>query len=1361
MKMIFLQLTFFSIYYGFAQDRVISGEVKDESGSPLMGVTILEKGTNNGVQTDLYGAFSLNVSQGSILQFSFTGFKTREMTVESILSYPKVVLRVESNVLDEVVVVGYGAMKKSDLTGAVASLKAEDVLKGGVVSNISQAIRGKVAGVVVTQNSNAPGGSLSIRIRGSNSISGSNEPLYVLDGFPSKKGFNINPSDIASIEVLKDASATAVYGSRGANGVVLITTKRGISGKSTISYNGYYGVQNPAIPFDFLNAREYMELANELHREKSGNENVKNGVFTDSQLNSDVDTDWIKITTRMANVQSHGLEVFGGSDKTKVAMTGGYFNQQGVLKNTSFERYSGRVNVDQKVNNYIKAGLSLMAQREGSNFQKYSGNILGSNVLLSILTYNPGIPVYNKDGSFARPAGGKGDNPLANLLSRKNRNVVDKFNGTAYLEIAPLNGLVITSHLGTLVRKVKVSKYLMKSSYKGSIDGGNAQVEINDSSHNLIDVLINYKKEINDSNSFSVMGGYSYETFENSSLNNEVYKFPTDLYESNNLGAASKIRKVGSYRSNHLIASMFGRVIFSMLDRYLFTATVRADGSSRFGSENRWAVFPSGAFSWKVIKEPFMKNLGVFSDLKLRLSYGQTGNQSIGDYLSYSILDNTRYTYNGKDNNTATRIKQNNPENKKLKWETTSQYNLGLDFGLLKNRLTFNLNAYQKKTDDLLMRSNLPSYSGYSSGIRNIGSMSNRGIEFAMFTKNVVGEFVWDTQLNLATNKNSVDKTGEQGDIYISSSKPIGSVSHENYAVIRKGSPLGSLFGYKYLGVLQKGEKYGPQPDSKPGDPKFADINGDGKIDSYDRVIIGKAYPDFTIGVTNNFSYKGFDFSIFIQGVFGNELLNMTRMNLEYSRTRDALKRWTPENINSNIPRNGFYTSKYGGYMVMITDYACDMGLSEKVAPKKMSDFSYGANNGYIEHNWKNMYQLIGNANLLISKVRNVKGMTDREKTLVEGQARFLRALSYRDLTDGWGKVPLILERSKPTTELYNAPLTAVKEIDAQIIKDCKFAIKNLPKKWENGQGVARATKGAALTLLGKIYMRSHDYKNAKKYIDQVLKLEQEGVYQLNPDFKEEWADTNKLDKGMIFGVLHEATLNGGEIANHFGPSDHKEVQKRWQYYAVSLQFWRTYSDKDPRREFFYYNYEGATPRDETTKDGFFYKLPSPGETKAPDKNTKLLKNLATKKYSYGMVSDSYYDGRTIQIFRLADVILCKAEIENELTGPAVALTYLNRIRNRAGAPEYGSNNTSFPTPSSKEMMRDYILDERGFELVFEYHRRADLIRLGKFVDKSNEYLKKRGLKEIVRDELKYFPYPLTEATLHNEMAKENIKRLP
>lgn len=891
----------------------VTGVVKDANGEPITGAAVVVKGTTNGTITDIDGKYSISVPEGSMLSFSFVGFKTHEVRANKTTL--NVVMQEEAIGLDEVVAIGYGYVKKRDLTGAVSSVSADDMVMGGTVSNAAQALQGKTAGVQVQQTSKAPGGSISVRVRGSNSISSTNEPLYVVDGFPSTEGLNINPNDIESMQILKDASATAIYGARGANGVVLITTKRGKAGENKISYNGYVGVQQVQNPFDFISAKDYMNLQNALYQEIEGQEGNPYGVYTPSQLESTVDTDWLDVCTQLGVVHDHTISFQGGTEKTKVMTSLGFYNQEGVLKNTDFNRISGRVNVDQTITDWIKAGASLYAHREQSNYQAYSGNIVSSNVLNGILTYDPTVKPYNDDGSYGTVPGGRGDNPLANLLERQNDETNDKFNGTAFVEINPLEGLTAKASVGVEILHQFRGTYLPKSTYEGGIDGGIASTYDLSNTRQVFEGTINYMKTFNDVHDFGAMVGYTYEKFSEEYRSQQAKGFSTDQFTYNNMGAASQVTDWGSNKTENILISFFGRVNYTYNNKYLATVTVRRDGSSRFGANEHWGTFPSGSLAWRASEEDFVKNWGVFSNLKVRAGFGVTGNERIGDYASYALMANTRYTFDGSTNSAGIHMNQSSAANPNLKWETTKQWNIGLDMGFLDNRISVTIDGYWKKTDDLLLAVRMPYYTGFTSGQSNIGSISNKGVELDFTSHNLTGDFQWDTKFNISYNKNEVLDLGDNGDIYISSSKPMGSVSEEDFAIVREGEALGSIFGYKYIGVLQQGETYAPQPNSKPGDPKFEDVNGDGIIDSNDRTIIGHANPDVVFGLTNNFAWKNFDLSIFFQGSIGNDLLNMTNMNLEWNRTEVALDRWTPENTDTDVPRNGFYYSQYGGYI--------------------------------------------------------------------------------------------------------------------------------------------------------------------------------------------------------------------------------------------------------------------------------------------------------------------------------------------------------------------------------------------------------------------------------------------------------------
>ena len=541
------------------QAKRVSGVVTDSAGEPIPGANVVQKETTNGTVTDMNGKYTLDVPNNATLVISFIGYTTKEIKVGS-QSVLNVSLVEEAIGLNEVVAIGYGYVKKKDLTGAVSTVSADDMVLGGTVSNAAQALQGKTAGVQVSQSSKAPGGTIAVRVRGNNSISSTNEPLYVVDGFPSSEGLNLNPNDIESMQILKDASATAIYGARGANGVVLITTKRGKAGENKISYSGYLGTQKVDNPFEFLNAKDYMNLQNALYQEIDGQEGNPNGVYTPSQLQSTVDTDWLDVCTRLALVQDHNIQFRGGSEKTKVLTSLGYYKQEGVLKNTDFNRISGRVNVDQTINDFIKAGATMYAHRERSNAQTYSGNILGENVMLSVMEYDPTVKPYNEDGTYGRVPGGRGDNPLANLLERKKEMVNDKFNGTAFLEVNPFDGFTAKATAGVELLHNFKGSYLPKSTtYAGEIEGGIASTYDFRSTRQVFEGILNYMKTFNNIHDLNVMLGYSYEKYSAESRSANGKGFSTDLFEWNNLGAAS-IKGVSSSKTENLLASFFGRV---------------------------------------------------------------------------------------------------------------------------------------------------------------------------------------------------------------------------------------------------------------------------------------------------------------------------------------------------------------------------------------------------------------------------------------------------------------------------------------------------------------------------------------------------------------------------------------------------------------------------------------------------------------------------------------------------------------------------------------------------------------------------------------------------------------------------------
>lgn len=894
--------------FDMMQQSGVTGKVTDAGKQAMPGVTILVKGTSVGTVTDVNGNYNIDAAPNATLVFSFIGMKTQEISVNN-QSTINIQMEVDAIGIEEVVAIGYGVQKKRDVTGSVVSVSEEELNLGGTVSNTAQALQGRAAGVQVTQNSSAPGGSISIRIRGANSISSSNEPLYVVDGFPTETGKNINPNDIKSIEILKDASATAIYGARGANGVVLITTKRGEAGKNIIEYDTYFGAQKITNKIPLLSSVEHMEISNTIASEEG-----LPPVYTQQQMSNYAETDWQDEALRVGLVNRHDFRVSGGDKDTKIALSLNYFDQEGILKTTDFQRYSGRINVDKTFGDNVKAGGNFYASRENSNYQKYDGNILSTNVMMRLLTFDPTVPVYNPDGTYGNVPGGRGDNPIAMLLEPTNETTVDKFNGTAFINYEIIKGLHAKVNTGIEVLQSTNGTYMPMTTNEGSQDNGNASKTIGKRTRSLFDATLTYMKELGEIHSLTAMVGYSFQKDIYETNISSAKGFSTDKYLYHNLGAGAT-QTVNSSKGENLLKSYFGRVNYSLKDRYLLTATFRADGSSRFGTNNQWGYFPSGSFAWRLIEEDFIQELDVFSNLKLRAGYGWTGNDRIGDYATFALMQNSKYTFDGSSVSIGMEPKVNSPENPNLKWETTKQLNVGLDFGFYNNRITASADYYYKRTDDLLISKPLQYATGFTTGVINGGEVENKGFEFSVNSENFVGAFKWNTNFNIAFNKNKAISLAGINEILIKTSKPNGSVSHSEYAILKEGLALGTLYGYKYIGVLKTGETYSPQPLSEPGDPLFEDVNGDGAITTDDRTILGDAAPDFIFGLGNDFSYKNFDLNIFFQGVVGNDVVNMNKIELERLRHRDVLNRWTPQNEDTDIPRNGFYNSPYGNYI--------------------------------------------------------------------------------------------------------------------------------------------------------------------------------------------------------------------------------------------------------------------------------------------------------------------------------------------------------------------------------------------------------------------------------------------------------------
>ncbi|MBO9611584.1 MAG: TonB-dependent receptor [Dyadobacter sp.] len=896
--------------YSYAQETV-TGVVKDASGQTIPGATVVLKGTARYAATDLDGKFSIPAPEDFpfTLQVNLTGYQQQEIDIYELTGEPAEVVLKTANVLDEVVVIGYGTQKKGDITGSVASVP-QLALKQPI-SSFDRALQGAAAGVQVTQTSGQPGAAVSIRIRGGNSITGGNEPLYVIDGFPvynsnadASAGVtagpsinalsSLNPSDIESIEVLKDASATAIYGSRGANGVVIITTKKGKAGQNTLTYDAYYGTQKVLKKVDVLtSARDWALLKNDA-RANSG----KAPYYTQAQIDAlGEGTDWQSEAFRAASIQNHQLSLTGGDDRTRYSISGNYFKQNGVLRNTDFERYSGRINLDRDFSSKFKVGVNLTAS-------KITAQVANNGVVNALLAMPPTVHVYDANGKytyqseFETPLG----NPIATLEKEVNQTKTYRVLGNVYGEYTFLEGLVGKVSFGADVINNKQNRYVPSDIYQGANSNptGKASVGTKFSSTWLNENTLSYSRTFNQKHSLNVVVGYTQQAFETESAIAASEAFVTDQLEYNDLGSGSVYSQPSSGSSAWALNSWLGRINYSIDQKYIFTVSGRADGSSRFGKDKKWGYFPSAAFAWNISREDFLANYKSISNLKLRLSAGVTGNQEIGQYLSLATLNSNTYFFGGQ---TYIGFAPNRIANPDLGWETTAQYDAGIDLSLYKNRINFVLDAYYKKTTNLLLNVPIPYTTGQSTALQNYGSVENKGIELGINTENFTGAFTWNTHFVFSINRNKVLTLGDGANYIISGAN-----------IAKVGQPLGSFYGYQTNGLFQTGDDIANLPTinpatTKPGDRRYVDINGDGKItQADDRALIGNAQPKFQGGITNTLSYLNFDLSFFFQGTYGNKLFNQNKQQLELltgqqNASITALERWTPTNPTNVVQR--------------------------------------------------------------------------------------------------------------------------------------------------------------------------------------------------------------------------------------------------------------------------------------------------------------------------------------------------------------------------------------------------------------------------------------------------------------------------
>ncbi|MFT3739796.1 MAG: TonB-dependent receptor [Breznakibacter sp.] len=890
-----------------AQQIRVTGSVKDKTGEPLPGVSIVVKGTSSGTVTNVNGTYEIEApSPSATLVFSFIGFIPQEIVIGTQRSI-NVTMQEDNLGLDEVVVVGYGQMKRTDLTGSMVSVSS-DAIKKTVTTSIDQVLQGRAAGVQVQQNSGTPGGSSSIRIRGINSLNASNEPIFVIDGIVIDGSTNsssenalasINPSDIVSMDVLKDASATAIYGARGANGVIIITTKRGQTGEAKVSYDGYIGYQQMPKKLDLLNLREYAEHKNA--RTAAGIVTADDFFVRPDLLGNG--TDWQDELFQLAQMTSHNLSVSGGAENITYALGAGYLNQDGIAIGSGFERLNLRGNLDAKVKPWMKMGINFSLSNSNQNV-----TVDDESLIKTAMKQTPNVAVRNADGTFDGPDTDMyvQTNPVGLAMMRENENEKTGIRSNIYAEATILKNLTIKTELSSDFGVTNTYKFNPSYSF-GAITNEVIESERSKSYSKFWTWrnIANYNNVFADIHSVNLMLGQEMQESRWEYLYGYRSGFLNNMAHDLNAGDGTTARANGQSSENSIL-SYFGRIFYSFDDRYLLTATLRHDGSSKFAEGNRWGTFPSAALAWKISNESFMKDHEVVNNLKLRLGWGAVGNQNVEDYAYTSTMAAVTTVW-------GTGQLSGNTANPKLRWETTYSSNVGLDVNLFRNRIEFIGDIYYKKTKDLLLRLPLPAYVG-STGQgsttppwANIGSLENKGIELTLNTVNYdKRNFQWRTNLVFSLNRSKVLKLDTQTSTL---DKTIQEGS-ETTIVTRTsvGNPIGMFYGYKVIGrfntatdFFYKDEEGNIKEVARPkglsisetgtwiGDYIFKDINGDGEITESDRTFIGNPEPKFTYGIGNTFSYKNIDLTILLNGSYGNDVINYQRRWLENPRENHNL----------------------------------------------------------------------------------------------------------------------------------------------------------------------------------------------------------------------------------------------------------------------------------------------------------------------------------------------------------------------------------------------------------------------------------------------------------------------------------------
>lgn len=892
----FVLIFFTSCLFSFQaySQTVVSGRIQDSKTSePLTGVNVIVKGSGSiGTVSDVNGNYRLEIPGGSVLVFSFIGYQNQEVSVgnQSVINVEMVE---DTEILEELVVIGYGTMRKSDLTGSVASVKSKD-LTAYPATNVVMAMSGKAPGVYVQQNNGSPGGTINVRIRGTNSIRGDNSPLYVIDGFPYNGSPSLHPNDIESMEILKDASATAIYGSRGANGVVLITTKKGKTGKTNVQFENSYSVQSLSKKMDMMNASEYAEFTN-MYLQNDGRDK-----YFENPQSLGKGTDWQDLVMHKAPILNSALSIDGGNEKTKFSVGAGYYNQDGIVRNSNYTRLTLRTNITHDISKYFSIFGSAMYSQSETDSKNYGSSNRGNDLYGAMLLAPPTLEPYNEDGSYkdlktAYPfVSNVLANPMGHIYDRSSLSKYDKFLGNASITIKPFDGFFIKISGGIDLSNNRNDEYTTTKVIGSS---GNASVSAARYQSILNENTIGYSKKIG-IHDFSVLGGFTFQNYERISLNASGTGFISDTPTTHALGAAESFGTPNTGFTDWTMLSYLGRLQYSLKGKYLATVSFRADGSSRYSEGEKWGFFPSTALAWRVSEEDFMKNIDFISDLKLRAGYGETGSTAIDPYYTLNMLSSGKVAI-GSDLSTwyapGTRLPA------PLKWETTAQTNIGMDIGVYNNRYRLTIDYYIKNTRDLLNSVSLPASLGYTSTIQNIGEIQNKGLEIGVDATIFASEFNWNLVPHISFNKNTVKKLYGGNDIYGSTYNTGILTDYVN--ILREGEPLGIFFGYKETGYDENGKI------------TYEDLDGNG-LTVEDKIKIGDPHPVFIYGITSSMEYKGIEFSFFIQGNYGNDIYNLYSLtstqdfNYAHNRPRDMINNtWTPENPNAKYPKASLQNS--------------------------------------------------------------------------------------------------------------------------------------------------------------------------------------------------------------------------------------------------------------------------------------------------------------------------------------------------------------------------------------------------------------------------------------------------------------------